>query len=77
LIEHWRSIWYTRTNSSTDPTFHFGFVQLSTSSNNTRDIGGFPWLRWQQTFDIGYVPNSFAPKVFFAVSLDLRDDVGG
>jgi hypothetical protein len=28
LIEHWRSIWYTRTNSSTDPIFHFGFVQV-------------------------------------------------
>jgi hypothetical protein len=29
LIEHWRSIWYTRTNFMTDPTFHFGFVQVS------------------------------------------------
>jgi hypothetical protein len=29
LIEHWRSIWYTRTNSTTDPTFPFGFVQVS------------------------------------------------
>jgi hypothetical protein len=45
--------------------------------NNTESVGGFPWLRWQQTFDIGYVPNSVAPKVFFAVSLDLRDDEGG
>jgi hypothetical protein len=29
LIEHWRSIWYTRTNSTTDPTFPFGFVQVN------------------------------------------------
>ncbi len=29
LIEHWRSIWYTRTNSSTDPIFPFGFVQVN------------------------------------------------
>ncbi len=29
LIEHWRIIWHTRTNSSTDPIFHFGFVQVS------------------------------------------------
>ncbi len=28
LIEYWRSIWYERTNSSTDPTFPFGFVQV-------------------------------------------------
>jgi len=29
LIESWRSIWHVRTNSSTDPTFPFGFVQVS------------------------------------------------
>jgi len=34
LIEHWRSIWYTRTNSTTDPTFPFGFVQVSLSMMN-------------------------------------------
>jgi len=28
LIEYWRNIWYERTNSSTDPTFPFGFVQV-------------------------------------------------
>jgi hypothetical protein len=33
-----------------------------------------PWIRWHQTFDIGYVPNNVAPKVFMAVTLDLRDD---
>ncbi len=29
MIESWRAIWYTRTNASTDPTFPFGFVQVS------------------------------------------------
>ena len=28
LIEHWRSIWYARSGSLTDPTFPFGFVQV-------------------------------------------------
>jgi hypothetical protein len=31
-------------------------------------------IRWEQTFDVGYVPNNVVPKVFMAVSLDLRDD---
>ncbi|CAF4343739.1 unnamed protein product, partial [Rotaria magnacalcarata] len=39
--------------------------------------GGFPMLRWQQTFNIGYVPNNVVPKVFMAVALDLRDDPNG
>jgi hypothetical protein len=34
-------------------------------------------IRWQQTFNVGYVPNSVVPKVFMAVSLDLRDDPYG
>ena len=29
LIEYWRSIWHQRTNSSTDPKFPFGFVQVT------------------------------------------------
>jgi sialate O-acetylesterase len=29
FIEHCRSIWYARTNSTNDPTFPFGFVQVS------------------------------------------------
>ena len=34
-------------------------------------------LRWQQTFNVGYVPNNVVPKVFMAVALDLRDDPNG
>ena len=33
LIEHWRSIWNTRTNATTDPTFPFGFVQVRLMKN--------------------------------------------
>ena len=29
MIEYWRSTWYERTNSTTDPNFPFGFVQVS------------------------------------------------
>jgi sialate O-acetylesterase len=94
FIQHLRSIWYTRTNSSTDANFHFGVVQviidnityyfgvficsqLSTSTNNTDYIGYFPWTRWHQTFDVGYLPNNVIPNTFMAVTLDLRDDDGG
>jgi hypothetical protein len=28
MIEYWRSTWHERTNSSTDPKFPFGFVQV-------------------------------------------------
>ncbi len=30
MIEAWRNIWHTRTESITDPTFPFGFVQVRT-----------------------------------------------
>ncbi|CAF4139299.1 unnamed protein product [Rotaria socialis] len=77
MIEYWRAIWHTRTNSITDPLFPFGFVQLSTNDRTGKVVGGFPWIRWHQTFDVGYVPNSVVPNVFMAVALDLRDDEGG
>ena len=77
MIEAWRTIWNTRTQSITDPTFPFGFVQLSTADKTGKVVGGFPWIRWHQTFDVGYVPNNVVPNVFMAVALDLRDDEGG
>ncbi len=90
MIEYWRNIWYERTNSSTDPNFPFGFVQvkiflfndfffaslflqLSILFPNETTIGGFPWIRWHQTFDVGYVPNNVVPKVFMATSMNLFD----
>jgi sialate O-acetylesterase len=56
---------------------HKLFVQLSTSTNDSTAVGGFPWIRWHQTFDVGYVPNDVVPNVFMAVALDLRDDHNG
>jgi hypothetical protein len=45
--------------------------------NDTRVVGEFPALRWRQTFNVGYVPNNVVPKVFMAVTIDLRDDPNG
>jgi sialate O-acetylesterase len=50
---------------------------LSTATADSRKVGGFPEIRWHQTFDVGYVPNNVVPKVFMAVALDLRDDRNG
>ena len=94
MIESWRNVWHTRTQSITDPNFPFGFVQVikfflincsitvfSSSYQHFdptgKEVGGFPWIRWHQTFDVGSVPNNVVPNVFMAVALDLRDDVGG
>ncbi|CAF2873825.1 unnamed protein product [Rotaria sp. Silwood2] len=74
MIQYWRQTWNERTNYLTDIYFPFGFVQLSTFSNESTTVGGFPLIRWHQTFDVGYVPNDVVPKVFMAVALDLRDD---
>jgi sialate O-acetylesterase len=60
------------------PSFnHFLLPQLATSDPTGKVVGGFPWIRWHQTFDVGYVPNNVVPNVFMAVALDLRDDQGG
>ena len=34
---------------------------------------GFPNIRWHQTADYGYVPNTRMKNVFMAVSMDLPD----
>jgi sialate O-acetylesterase len=55
-------------------TFLISSLQLSTNDPTGTVVGGFPWIRWHQTFDVGYVPNNKVPNVFMAVALDLRDD---
>jgi len=50
---------------------------LSTDTHDTTRVGNFPWIRWHQTFDVGYVPNNVVAKMFMAVTLDLRDDPNG
>jgi hypothetical protein len=49
-------------------------LQLSTKDPTGKLVRGFPWIRWHQTFDVGYAPNNVVPNVFMAVALDLRDD---
>jgi hypothetical protein len=31
MIQAWRNVWHTRTNATTNPTFPFGFVQVTAS----------------------------------------------
>jgi sialate O-acetylesterase len=76
MIRYWRNLWHTRTGGITDINFPFGFVQLSTDERTGTIIGGFPWIRWYQTFGVGYVPNEVVPNVFMATAMDLRDDDG-
>ena len=36
-------------------------------------MGGYAIVRWQQTGNIGYVPNQYHQKVFMATAVDLPD----
>ncbi|XP_053396061.1 sialate O-acetylesterase-like [Mercenaria mercenaria] len=36
-------------------------------------VGRFPKIRWAQTTNVGYVPNSNMPNTFMAVAIDLPD----
>jgi sialate O-acetylesterase len=49
-------------------------LQIATADTTGKVVGGYPWIRWHQTFDVGYVPNNVVANVFMAVALDLRDD---
>ncbi len=53
---------------------HLFPLQIATADTTGKVVGGYPWIRWHQTFDVGYVPNNVVPNVFMAVALDLRDD---
>lgn len=73
MIASWRSHFYSNSEMQTDSTFPFGFVQLSAWRNDSSITSGFPDIRWHQTADYGYVPNSRMPNVFMAVAMDLPD----
>eukprot|EP00095_Tigriopus_kingsejongensis_P007375 maker-scaffold37_size504123-snap-gene-2.16 protein:Tk07375 transcript:maker-scaffold37_size504123-snap-gene-2.16-mRNA-1 annotation:"Zgc:56454" len=67
LISDWRQKF-----STIEEFAPFGFVQLST------DIGSNGVeIRWHQTKDVGFVPNSEMPNVFMAVALDTYDEPSG
>ncbi|KAI8519942.1 hypothetical protein Bbelb_031990 [Branchiostoma belcheri] len=70
MIDSWRSSWYQGTGGQTDPTFPFGFMQISGNVPGSTNLG-YPEIRWHQTADFGYVPNPKMEKVFMAVAMDL------
>uniref|UniRef100_A0A3Q2NVG8 Sialic acid acetylesterase n=1 Tax=Fundulus heteroclitus TaxID=8078 RepID=A0A3Q2NVG8_FUNHE len=72
MINDWRMAFHRGSGGQTAPDFPFGFVQLSTNRNVSTD-DGFPDIRWHQTADVGYVPNSRMENTFMAVALDLPD----
>ncbi|XP_029964048.1 sialate O-acetylesterase-like [Salarias fasciatus] len=73
MIDDWRMAFHQGSCGQTDPDFPFGFVQLSTYTKNSTSEK-YPNLRWHQTADTGFVPNSRMKKTFMAVALDLPDE---
>ncbi|XP_048418355.1 sialate O-acetylesterase isoform X2 [Stegostoma tigrinum] len=73
MIEDWRQIFHQGSGGATEADFPFGFVQLSTDHHAVPD-DSFPWIRWHQTADFGYAPNSKMKRTFMAVAMDLGDE---
>ncbi|XP_061169385.1 sialate O-acetylesterase-like [Saccostrea echinata] len=72
MIKDWRMKFTKASLGTTNPSFPFGFVQLAPWREGETYLG-FPQLRWAQTANIGYVPNSLLHNVFMAVAIDLPD----
>lgn len=94
MISSWRKNWFRSSGGQTDPTFPFGFVQLSTWDNGMNSTCGdrpacnphpkshddcpqnscdVAVVRWGQTGNVGYVPNSKMIKTFMSVAVDQGD----
>ncbi|XP_075046509.1 sialate O-acetylesterase [Mixophyes fleayi] len=73
LIKDWRRSFNEGSLGQTDPNFPFGFVQLSTFQKG-KPTDNYPVIRWHQTADFGYAPNSMMPNTFMAVAMDLGDE---
>ncbi|BFZ25021.1 hypothetical protein BsWGS_28060 [Bradybaena similaris] len=73
MIQDWRNNFNKASNGQTDDLFPFGFVQLSPYRPNPNISVGYPDIRWHQTADHGYVPNTDMLNVFMAVAMDLPD----
>lgn len=73
MINDWRMAFHQGSGGQTASDFPFGFVQLSTNKKTSTD-DGFPDIRWHQTADMGFVPNSRMKNTFMAVALDLPDE---
>ncbi|XP_048767648.1 sialate O-acetylesterase-like [Ostrea edulis] len=72
MINDWRAKFSKASGGTTSSSFPFGFVQLAPSREGASNLA-FPLLRWAQTANIGYVPNSLLHNVFMAVAMDLPD----
>ncbi|XP_055957669.1 sialate O-acetylesterase [Patella vulgata] len=73
MVKEWRKNFHHASMGETSLNFPFGFVQLAANSANHTKIGGFPGLRWAQTANMGYVPNTKIPHSFMSVAMDLPD----
>ncbi|XP_068096394.1 sialate O-acetylesterase isoform X2 [Hyperolius riggenbachi] len=73
LIQDWRRAFHEGSLGQTDPSFPFGFVQLSTYLKS-QPHDNYPVIRWHQTADYGFVPNPKMPNTFMAVAMDLGDE---
>ena len=69
MIQDWRAAFNV-------PDAPFGFVQLSTLLYNNTGLT-YPQLRWHQTADLGWVPNSQLENVYMAVAVDTYDVESG
>jgi sialate O-acetylesterase len=72
MVDDWRNKWNLYSGGGTKSNFPFGFVQLSTYPA-TAPIDGFVTIRWAQTANYGYVPNTREQNYFMAVAMDLGD----
>jgi sialate O-acetylesterase len=73
MIKQLRSQWSIYSNRSTNENFPFGFIQLANWNAEIEAIGNYPWIRFHQTADYGYVPNPFISNLFIASAVDLAD----
>jgi sialate O-acetylesterase len=64
LINEWRRKWSE--SSPTNSNFPFGFVQLAAFRGGIL-ANAFSEIRWHQTADFGFVPNSVMQVQFFCV----------
>ena len=80
MIQAWRDAWNQGTDGHTDPMFPFGFVQLSVwgdAADPAVPDEPIATVRFGQTANFGYVPNTKMPKTFMATAVDLGAYEGG
>ena len=73
MLNDWRNRWSQ--SSGIENNFPVGLVQLGPFGNpptpERKDVGNhFPLIRWHQTFDLGFLPNSEEENGFMAMAID-------